>query len=234
MKPRVLAAVTAVLVAGTLLGQLKTLKPGWNMFSTQQDVQLGQEAKAQVEQKMPVLHDGRVTTYLSSLGQRLARSPHAGDWPFSFAAISDKNINAFALPGGPVFINTATIVAADNEAQLAGVLAHEMSHIVLRHGTHQASKGQLIQLPAVLAGATLGNGILGQLGRLGIGLGATRFCCITPATPSLRPIIMAPRSWLTPASIRLRWRDSLRNWNRKAAKDGLLNFFPTTRPPAIA
>ena len=172
MKPRVLAAVTAVLVAGTLLGQLKTLKPGWNMFSTQQDVQLGQEAKAQVEQKMPVLHDGRVTTYLSSLGQRLARSPHAGDWPFSFAAISDKNINAFALPGGPVFINTATIVAADNEAQLAGVLAHEMSHIVLRHGTHQASKGQLIQLPAVLAGATLGNGILGQLGRLGIGLGA--------------------------------------------------------------
>ena len=71
-----------------------------------------------------------------------------------------------------MFVNTATIVAADNEAQLAGVMAHEMSHVVLRHGTHQATKAQALQLPAAIAGAVLGGGMMGQLGRLGIGLGA--------------------------------------------------------------
>jgi Zn-dependent protease with chaperone function len=166
------AAIIVLLTSGAIVAQLKTLKPGWDLFSPQQDVQLGQEAKKQVEQQQPVVHDARITTYLQSLGQRLARSPHAGDWPFSFEAINDKNINAFALPGGPIFVNTATIIAADNEAQLAGVMAHEMSHIVLRHGTHQATKAQAIQLPAAIAGAVLGGGMLGQLGRMGIGLGA--------------------------------------------------------------
>ena len=171
MKKALLVAM--LLWAGeTSVAQLKELKPGWNLFSVQQDIQAGQEGKAQVEQQMPVVRDGHVTSYLTNLGHRLSHSPHAGNWPFSFEAIYDKNINAFALPGGPMFINTATIIAADNEAQLAGVMAHEMSHVALRHGTHQASKAQMVQLPAVLAGAALGNGILGQLGRLGIGLGA--------------------------------------------------------------
>jgi beta-barrel assembly-enhancing protease len=172
MRRDVGAAIIVLLTSGAVVAQLKTLKPGWDLFSPQQDVQLGQEAKRQVEQQQPVVRDARITNYLQSLGQRLARSPHAGDWPFSFEAINDKNINAFALPGGPIFVNTATIIAADNEAQLAGVMSHEMSHIVLRHGTHQATKAQAIQLPAAIAGAVLGGGMMGQLGRLGIGLGA--------------------------------------------------------------
>src|SRR4051812_45605377 len=172
MRRDIRAAVIVFLTGGVLLAQLKELKPGWNVFKPQQDIQLGKEAKQQVEQQQPVVHDARITNYLEGLGQRLARSPHAGDWPFSFQAINDKNINAFALPGGPMFVNTATIVAADNEAQLAGVMAHEMSHVVLRHGTHQATKAQALQLPAAIAGAVLGGGMMGQLGRLGIGLGA--------------------------------------------------------------
>jgi beta-barrel assembly-enhancing protease len=158
--------------AATLCAQIKELKPGFNFFSPQQDIQMGKEAKAQVEQQKPVVHDERIIGYLTSLGRRLAQSPHAGNWPFSFNAIYDKNINAFALPGGPIFVNTATITAADNEAQLAGVMAHEMSHIVLRHGTHEVSKQNLIELPAMLAGSVMGNGLWGRLGQMGVSLAA--------------------------------------------------------------
>jgi predicted Zn-dependent protease len=163
----------SVLVLATAVeAQLKNLKPGFNLFSPQQDVQLGQEAKAQVEKTQQILNDSRVTGYLTQLGQRLTQSPRAGTFPFSFEVVKDKNINAFALPGGPVFVNTATFVAAQNEAQLAGVLAHEMSHVALRHGTHEASKGQAVQLIAGLAGSATGGGMLGTLARAGIGLGA--------------------------------------------------------------
>ena len=97
----------------------------------------------------------------------------ADEYPYSFKVVNDQSINAFALPGGPTFVNTGLIAAADNEAQLAGVMAHEISHVALRHGTNQASKANLIQLPAMLAGAVVGNGsMLGQLAQLGIGLGA--------------------------------------------------------------
>src|SRR3954454_8152708 len=171
---RKVTTVFAVLaIVCSIFAQIKPPKPGFfNLFSPQQDVQLGKEAKAKVETEMPVLRDTRINGYLTLVGQKLAASPHAGDWPFTFEAINDKNVNAFALPGGPMFINTATITAADNEAQLAGVMAHEMSHVALRHGTHQATKAQAIQLPAAIAGAVLGGGMLGQLGRMGIGLGA--------------------------------------------------------------
>jgi predicted Zn-dependent protease len=162
-------------VSGTIwsiTAEIKPPKPGVNFFSPQQDIQLGKEAKAQVESQMPVIHDNTVNGYLTAIGKKLAASPHASDWPFSFEGIYDKNINAFALPGGPMFVNTATITAADNEAQLAGVMAHEMSHVVLRHGTHQMTKQQFVQLPAMLAGNAMGNGILGALGKLGVNLAA--------------------------------------------------------------
>jgi predicted Zn-dependent protease len=169
-KLAILLAVSGAL--WSVAAQIKAPKPGMNFFSPQQDIQLGKEAKAQVESQMPVIHDNTVNGYLQQIGKRLAGSPHAGDWPFSFEGIYDKNINAFALPGGPMFINTATITAADNEAQLAGVMAHEMSHVVLRHGTHEMSKQQFIQLPAMLAGNAMGNGLLGALGKLGVNLAA--------------------------------------------------------------
>src|SRR5205807_8769391 len=110
-------------------------KPGWNLFSREQDIKLGREAATQVERKMTMVHNPDIEHYIEALGQRLARSPHAGDFPFTFQVVASKEINAFSLPGGPVFINTGLIAAADNEAQLAGVMAHEMSHVALRHAT---------------------------------------------------------------------------------------------------
>jgi len=86
--------------------------------------------------------------------------------------VADSSINAFALPGGPIFINTGLLRAVDNEAQLAGVMDHEMSHVILRHGTNQAFKSKLIELPAVLGSQMTGNSMMGKLAQLGIGLGA--------------------------------------------------------------
>src|SRR3989442_10142349 len=151
------------------------LKPGFNLFSKEQDVQLGREASQQVLQQYEVVQNPFLENYLRTVGQRLAATPQArdGGFPFTFTLLNDASINAFALPGGPMFVFTGLLNAVDNEAQLAGVMAHEMSHVILRHGTNQASKANLLQIPAVLAGAALGRGgsMMGQLAQLGIGLG---------------------------------------------------------------
>ncbi len=152
--------------------QIKEPKPGFNLFSKEQDIQLGKEAAAQVEKEYEVIRDPWLQNYISALGAKLSRSRHAGDFPYTFKVVADESINAFALPGGPMFINTGLIKAAENEAQLAGVMAHEISHVALRHGTNQASKANLIQLPAALAGHVGGGSMMGSLAQVGVGLGA--------------------------------------------------------------
>ncbi|HZO54996.1 MAG TPA: M48 family metalloprotease [Bryobacteraceae bacterium] len=177
MKTRVKRiAVVALACAAMMYGaaKQKTLKPGFNLFSKEQDVQMGQEYAAQVEREMPIVNHGELNGWLRSVGDKLTRAPEADKYPYSFKIVYDPSINAFALPGGPTFTHTGLITAADNESQVAGVLAHEISHVVLRHGTNQASKAQLMQLPAMLGGQLLGGGggITGMLAQLGIGLGA--------------------------------------------------------------
>jgi hypothetical protein len=148
------------------------IRPGFNVYSKEQDIQLGREAAAQIAQQVDVVRNSELQQYVQRVGGRLASQPSAGGFPYTFTLINDKSINAFALPGGPIFIHTGLVAAAENEGQLAGVLAHEISHVVLRHATNQASKAQLIQIPAVLAGAAIGSDtILAQLGQLGLGLG---------------------------------------------------------------
>lgn len=167
-------SVVLVLVTASMAQGPTQFHPGFNMFSKQQDIQLGQESAAQVRKQVHVINDPTLTRYVNEIGKRLANSQEAkaSGFPFSFEVVADPSINAFALPGGPMFINTGLLKAVDNEAQLAGVMGHEMSHVILRHGTNQASKAQLIQLPAILGSAVVGNSMLGQLTQLGIGLGA--------------------------------------------------------------
>jgi Zn-dependent protease with chaperone function len=158
-----------------LSAQLKQFKPAFfNLFSPQQDIELGKEAATEVEKTQPVVHNEELTGYLTRIGTRLAKSKRAGDFPFSFHVINDKTINAFALPGGPIFVHSGLLAAVDNETQLAGVLAHEMSHVALRHGTNQASKANVLQLGAALATSALGDSgsVWSRLGEIGIGLGA--------------------------------------------------------------
>src|SRR5436853_4485446 len=148
--------------------------PGFNLFSKQQDVQLGQEAASQVRKQMHVINDPVLTEYVNRVGKRLASSQEARDsgFPFTFQVVADPSINAFALPGGPMFINTGLLKAVDSEAELAGVMGHEMSHVILRHGTNQASKQQLFQLGAGIGGLAGGGSMLGQLAQVGVGRGA--------------------------------------------------------------
>src|SRR5438309_11643184 len=103
--------------------------------------------------------------YLTQLGTRLAQKlPTSGvQYPFEFHCVNDKAINAFALPGGYVFVNRGAIEAADNEAQLAGVMAHELSHVALRHGTNQASKAMLAETGLGIFGAVFGDSTGGAL-----------------------------------------------------------------------
>jgi beta-barrel assembly-enhancing protease len=152
------------------------LRPGFNLFSQQQDVQLGQEASKEVLAKSKPLDNRFLQDYVNRVGQRLAQQPEARDssFQFQFTVLSDPQVNAFALPGGPMFVYTGLLKILDNEDELAGVMAHEMSHVILRHGTHEATKQQFVSLPAVLAGnlAGSGGGMVGKLAQLGIGLGA--------------------------------------------------------------
>jgi beta-barrel assembly-enhancing protease len=177
-----LVLAVALLGLGIAQAELKNLRPGFNLFTPQQDVQLGQQAAQEVQHQMQVVHDRDLDAYLSLILVKLEKSAYARTlnrdgsrselFPFAIHAVYDQHINAFALPGGPIFVHTATIDAADNEAQLAGVIAHEMSHVVLRHSTNQVSKRNLVELPALLAGAVAGDSMLGQLAQLGIGFGA--------------------------------------------------------------
>lgn len=148
------------------------INPGFNVYSKEQDIQVGREAAAQIAQQVDIVQDGELQNYVKSLGRRLASTPSAGDYPYEFTLINDPSINAFALPGGPIFVHSGLIRAADNEAQVAGVLGHEIAHVVLRHATNQASKASILQIPAAAAGILLGDGsTAGQIAQIGAGVG---------------------------------------------------------------
>ena len=154
----------------TALAERTPLKPGWNMFTPDQDVQIGKEASQQAEKQVPLLNNRRVDDYLSRLGQRIASRTPGFKYPYQYKAVNDRGINAFALPGGPIYINRGIIEMADNEAQLAGVMAHETAHVALRHGTNQATKANAWQMPLALLGAAVGSdSMAGMLAQLGAG-----------------------------------------------------------------
>lgn len=144
------------------------LKPGWNMFSPQQDIEVGQQVSLDAERQLPMLNNSRVDNYVNNLGRRLSAKAPGEKYPYQFKVVNDRTINAFALPGGPTYINRGVIEAADNESQLAGVMAHEISHVALRHGTNQASKASAAQVPLAILGGMLGSNstkaVLAQLG----------------------------------------------------------------------
>jgi beta-barrel assembly-enhancing protease len=171
-----------VLLVGTLMltsahgvwAQRSNLKPPWNAYSPATDVQLGKQNAQILEKRLPLCNDPKVDAYLTKLGLRLAsKLPTRGvQYPWEFHCVNSKEINAFALPGGYVFVNRGAIEVADNEAQLAAVMGHELSHVALRHGTAQASKAQLMQGAAGIFGGIFGGSTGGALLTQGVALGA--------------------------------------------------------------
>src|SRR5215218_1995280 len=166
------------------LGQTRIEMPK-NKYSVAQDVQLGREAAQQVNQQMPLLRDNTVDSYVESVGRRLVAAIPAEyqhpEFRYSFDVVDARDINAFALPGGPMFVNRGMIEAARTEGEMAGVMAHEISHVALRHATAQATETQKFQVGSVLgqiAGAVIGGGI-GQVvaagSQIGFGAGALKY-----------------------------------------------------------
>lgn len=150
--------------------------PGHPRMTRDEQKEIGLKVANQVYTQMPVLPDSSPETkYIQSLGKRLvATIPPEHSWPFQFHVVAQKEINAFALPGGPMFVNIGTITAADNEAELAGVMGHEMAHVYMQHSAKQQDKGSLLGGLAGLVGAVAGavGGTVGTLAQAGIEVGA--------------------------------------------------------------
>ena len=148
-------------------------KPGFNLFKPEQDIELGRQSAQQVSRQMPLLNDSNIDGYVRQLGARLAARAPGYKFPYEFHVVGTKDINAFALPGGFVFINAGAIAAAKNEGELAGVMAHEISHVALRHGTNQATKAYIAKaglgvLSGIAGGASTDLGqVIGAIGGVG-------------------------------------------------------------------
>jgi Zn-dependent protease with chaperone function len=167
----------AVVIAAPQLAEAR-FQPshGFDLFSADEELQAGRQAAAQTDKDLPLLSDSDpVTKYVQQLGARLAAHAPGTKWPYNFHVVRQKEINAFALPGGPIYVNLGTIQSAENEAELAGVMAHEISHVVQRHATRAATKQMEAQLPLAILGGFLGKGLGGQLADLGINFGAQSY-----------------------------------------------------------
>jgi hypothetical protein len=145
---------------------------GFNQFSIEQEVELGRQAAAEADQQLPLVPaNNPLSEYVNRIGQNLAGYIPESKFVYNFKVVNMKEINAFALPGGPVRINLGVIRAASSEAELAGVMAHEIAHVYMRHATHNASRQMVAQIPAAILGGILGGGVGGQLARLGVSFG---------------------------------------------------------------
>jgi Zn-dependent protease with chaperone function len=178
------AAALAALWVTAISGQTRIVPPD-NNYTPAQDVELGQRAAQEMRRQLPILNDDEVTSYVESLGRRLAsavpRELQHPEFRYTFEVVNVREINASALPGGPMFVNRGMIQTAGTEGEIAGVMAHEMSHVALRHGTAQASKAAKYETGSVLgqiAGAIIGGGwghVVSDVSQFGFGTAFLRF-----------------------------------------------------------
>src|SRR5262245_46772376 len=178
-------AVIMTALAGTSLAQGTRLEMPKNKYRVEDDVKLGREAAAQAERQFPLLRDQEIEAYVNQVGQRIVSAiPAEFRQPlfhYSFKVVNAGEINAFALPGGPMFVNRGMIEAAKTEGEMAGVMGHEISHVVLRHATAQATEAQKFQIGSVLgqiAGGVIGGGlgdVIGMGSQIGFGAGALKY-----------------------------------------------------------
>ena len=181
---RLRSVVAVVLILTTLVafanvdpkkGRVTANPSSGNRYSLEQEVDYGRQAIAEIEKELPLLPvDHPVSKYINALGNQLAAKAPGYKFPYTFRVVNQKEINAFALPGGPIYVNTGTIAAA-SEAELAGVVGHEVSHVVMRHSTRQASRQSKATIPLAILNGVLGSSVggwAGSLAQMGISIGA--------------------------------------------------------------
>jgi predicted Zn-dependent protease len=168
---RLVSVTAASLLAFTLLAADKKKDPdeignrdvskGVNFYSIEKEIALGKGLAMDVERQAKIVDDPIIAEYVNRLGQNLVRNSDA-KVPFTIKVIDTEEVNAFALPGGFFFVNSGLILKADTEAELAGVMSHEIAHVAARHGTRQATRGEIAQLatiPLIFLGGWTGYGI---------------------------------------------------------------------------
>jgi len=168
---RILGLAATLLLSFTLLASDKKKDPeeignrdvgkGINFYSLEKEIGLGKALAQDVERQAKIIDDPIIAEYVSRVGQNLVRNSDA-KVPFTIKVIDSEDVNAFALPGGFFFVNSGLILKADTEAELAGVMAHEIAHVAARHGTRQATRGQVANLatiPLIFMGGWTGYGI---------------------------------------------------------------------------
>jgi predicted Zn-dependent protease len=142
---------------------------GVNFYSLEKEIALGKQLAQEVERQAKVVTDPIIAEYVNRVGQNLVRNSDA-KVPFTIKVLDSEEVNAFALPGGFFFVNSGLILKAETEAELAGVMGHEIAHVAARHGTRQATRGQLAQIGMIAASIAIPYGWTGYAIRQGAGL----------------------------------------------------------------
>jgi hypothetical protein len=127
------------LVATPLLGQRTPLREGWNLFTPQQDIEFGRALAQDAEATLDWSYDPTAEDYINSLGKQLTEFAPGYKYPYEFRIFRDPTVQSFALPGGVIYVSSGLVLAAQSEPQLAGVLAHQIAHVIARHGTAEIS-----------------------------------------------------------------------------------------------
>ena len=174
-RKRSIGLVVALLaLTGGLVFARTDIQPGFNIFSIEQDKDIGRQSAAEAEKQLPILNNRQAEQYVNTIGSRLAAVSRGAKFDYHFKIVDASDINAFALPGGYMYLNRGLIEAVSTEGQLAGVMAHEMAHVALRHGTNQASKAYLGQAGLGLFGGLVGrrdgsaSKVIGAVGGFGL------------------------------------------------------------------
>jgi len=177
--PVVLLAALSLLAPGVFAGDDKKKDPeeignrdvgkGVNFFSLEREIALGKQLAQEVERQAKIIDDPVIAEYVSRVGQNLVRNSDA-KVPFTIKVLDSEEVNAFALPGGFFFVNSGLILKAESEAELAGVMAHEIAHVAARHGTRQATRGEIAQIGMIIASIAIPYGWTGYAIRQGAGL----------------------------------------------------------------
>jgi beta-barrel assembly-enhancing protease len=165
LRKKALLTLALTLWASSAIGALR-------LISVNDEIALGRQAQQEVRRQVPELRDSTVSAYVEGLGRRIAARADGPRYPYSFDVANRRDINAFALPGGPIWVHRGAIEAAQTESQLAGILAHEIAHTANRHAADQITKGTFANAGLGLLGALLGGGAGAQIAQIGAGVAA--------------------------------------------------------------
>ena len=229
-------STAAGLLAASAAFSQTQVKPGWNLFSPEQDIEIGRQSAAEAERQLPLLNDSSVERYMDEVGRRLAAVAPGPKFPYQFRVANLSDINAFALPGGFLYINRGLIEATRNEGELAGVMAHEVAHVALRHSTANVSKAYLAQAGVGILGGLLGGesastrGIIEAVGGFGLNALFLKYSRTAEEQADIVGTQILARAGYDPMAMASMFQMLNQNAQRQPSK--LENFFSSHPPPA--